>query len=67
MRDNDPTTPSPAAAPPVRVVLLDGCRDGEGLPRPALIIPGRRAPFVFPTIAAAIAAQQHMEAAHAGR
>ena len=52
-----------AAGPAVRVILLDTCRDAEGRPRPALMIPGRRGPTVFPTIAAALAAKRSIEAA----
>ena len=52
-------TPAPAA----RILLLDTCRDAEGQPRPGLLIPGRRLPVVFPTIAAALAAKKLMEAA----
>jgi hypothetical protein len=51
-----------ANLPVARIVLLDACRDGEGHPRPALMIPGRRTPAVFPTIAAALAAKTHLEA-----
>jgi hypothetical protein len=56
-----------AAPPPVRVVLLHGCPDEEGQPRPALMGAGRRTPVVFPTIAAALAAKKLMEAASHGR
>jgi hypothetical protein len=51
------------AHPALRLVLLDACRDAEGQPRPALLIPGRRGPTVFPTIEAALAAKRMMEAA----
>jgi hypothetical protein len=51
-----------------RVILLDGCRDADGQPRAAVVVPGRPTPTVYPTLAAATrAAQQYMEAAHAGR
>ena len=51
-------------APAARIVLLDACRDAEGQPRPALMIPGRRLPVAFPTIAAALAELRRMEAQH---
>jgi len=51
-------------APAARIVLLDTCRDAEGQPRPALMIPGRRLPVAFPTIAAALAELRRMEAQH---
>ncbi len=56
------TLPRRPAGPPVRVLLLHGCRDAEGEPRPALLIPGQRLPVAFRTIAAALAAKRDMEA-----
>jgi hypothetical protein len=50
-----------SAAPNVRLVLLHGCADAEGNPRPALMIPGRRLPVAFRSIAAALAAKRAME------
>lgn len=43
-----------------RVALLDTCRDAEGQPRAALLLPGRP-PVVFATIAAALDAQRRAE------
>jgi hypothetical protein len=44
-------------------VFLHGCRDADGQPRAAVLMPGRPTPTVYPTIAAAMrAAQQYMEA-----
>lgn len=51
------------SGPPVRMLLLHGCPDAMGDPRPALLIPGRRLPVAFPTLAAALAAKRSMEAA----
>jgi hypothetical protein len=45
----------------VRIVLLDAGRDAEGQPRPALLIPGRRHPTVFPTMHAALACKARLE------
>lgn len=56
-----------AAATGARLILRDDLRDAEGQPRACLAIPGRRLPLAFPSIAAALAALAHMEAAHAGR
>ena len=57
--------PVRVTSPPVhaRLMLLHGCRDSDGQPRPALMIPGQRSPTVFPNIAAALAAKIAMEAA----
>jgi hypothetical protein len=57
----------PRPAPVARLVLRDDLRDADGAPRACIVIPGRRAPLAFPTIAEALAALQRMEAAHAGR
>jgi hypothetical protein len=54
-------------APVARLVLRDDLRDADGAPRACIVFPGRRAPLAFPTIEAALAALQRMEAAHAGR
>lgn len=61
--DWNPPDPSPRrpAGLPVRVLLLHGCRDAEGEPRPALLIPGRSLPVAFPTLAAALDAKRAME------
>jgi hypothetical protein len=45
----------------VRLLLLDACRDPDGAPRPALILPGRSLPVVFRTMAAALDAQRRAE------
>jgi len=45
------------------MVLLHGCPDAEGEPRPALLIAGRRLPVAFPTLATALAAKRSIEAA----
>lgn len=54
-----------AAAQPAtfrpRIVLLHGCPDADGEPRPALLMPGQRVPRAFPTLAAALAAQRQAE------
>lgn len=50
------------AAPRSRLILLETCLDADGQPRPALLIPGRRVPLAFRTMAAALAAQRVMEA-----
>lgn len=55
-------TPLRPTAPAARIVLLDTCRDADGQPRPALMIPGRRLPVAFHTLAAALAALRAMEA-----
>ncbi len=47
---------------PIRLVLLEACRNAEGEPRPALMVPGARLPVIFPTLAAALAAKSGMEA-----
>lgn len=59
----------PPALPRVVVplVMVDGCPDAEGQPRPALLIPGSRIPRLFVNLAAALAAKNAMEAAHVGR
>jgi hypothetical protein len=51
-----------SSAPIARLVLLHGCADAGGDPRPALVIPGRRWPVAFPNITAALAAKRAMEA-----
>jgi hypothetical protein len=51
-----------AAPPRARLILMDTARDADGMPRAALLIPGRRLPTAFPSLAAALAAQAHMEA-----
>lgn len=48
--------------PEVRLVLLPGISTGDGDPRPALVVPGRRAPVAYATMAAAIRAKAAMEA-----
>jgi hypothetical protein len=48
-------------------LLRDDLRDAEGQPRACLAIPGRRLPLAFPSLSAALAALNQMEAAHAGR
>ncbi len=53
--------PRPILAP--RLLLLADALDTDGLPRPALAIPGRRLPTTFPTLAAALSALRTMEAA----
>lgn len=53
--------PQRPAGLPVRVLLLHGCNDAEGEPRPALLIPGRSLPVAFATVAAALAAKREME------
>lgn len=40
------------------VIFLPGATTAEGEPRPALVIPGRRFPVAFPSLAAALAAQR---------
>jgi hypothetical protein len=45
-----------------RLMLLDLARDADGMPRPALMLPGRRLPTIFPSIAAALAAARSMGA-----
>jgi len=49
-----------------RIVLRADLRDAEGEPRACIAIPGRP-PLAFPSISAAYAALNRMEAAHAGR
>lgn len=46
---------------PIRLMMLDACRDAEGAPRPALLIPGRRLPTIYPSLAAALQAKAGME------
>lgn len=46
----------------VRLVLLHCCPDPDGMPRPALLVPGQRVPVPFRTMAAALAAKAAMEA-----
>jgi hypothetical protein len=59
-----PAAPVPQTQVPcVRLLLLHGCTDPHGDPRPALMPAGARRPIVFPTIAAALAAKRSMEAA----
>ncbi len=50
-----------------RLLLRDDLRDADGQPRACLAIPGRRLPLAFPSLSAALAALNRMEAAHAGR
>ena len=50
---------SPATQNSICVVLFDASRKAE--PYPALLIPGRSYPTVFPSIAAALAAKQQLE------
>lgn len=52
--------------PGARLMLRDDLRDAEGQPRACIVIPGRL-PVAFPSIHAAYAALDTMEAAHAGR
>lgn len=55
-----------AATPPLaRLVLLTGCCTAEGEPRPALLLPGRRAPVAYASMAEALAAKRALEAAYA--
>lgn len=53
---------TPRIGPEVRLVLLPGISTGDGDPRPALVVPGRRAPVAYATMAAAIRAKAAMEA-----
>ncbi|MXP62135.1 hypothetical protein E0493_02055 [Roseomonas sp. M0104] len=48
---------------PIRLLMLDAYRDAEGEPRPALLIPGRRLPTIFPNLATALRVKADMEAA----
>ena len=50
-----------------RLLLRDYLCDAEGEPRACLEIPGWRLPITFPSIAAALTAPIHLEAAHACR
>ena len=50
------------SAPALRVMLLHGYPDAEGQPRPAVMLPGRRFPTVFPSMAAALATIRAKEA-----
>ncbi|MGY4803381.1 hypothetical protein ACVMLK_18205 [Teichococcus aerofrigidensis] len=45
----------------IRVLLLPDACDPEGAPRPALAIPGRARPTVFPSLAEALAALRRLE------
>jgi hypothetical protein len=45
-----------------RVLLLNDCRDADGNPRVALLLPGERVPRVYPNLAAARAAERQTEA-----
>lgn len=58
--------PSRPCATEARLLLRDDLRDAEGNPRVCILIPGRRAPLAFPTITAALAALERMEAAYVG-
>lgn len=51
----------PAARP--RLVLRDDLRDADGMPRIGLDLPGRRTLLAFPSVSAAVAALNAMEAA----
>jgi hypothetical protein len=53
----------PHTAAPVLLLLMHGCTDPDGDPRPALLPHGARRPIMFPTIAAALAAKRDMEGA----
>jgi hypothetical protein len=46
----------------IRVLLLPDAMDPQGEPRPALAIPGRRLPVVYPTVTAALEAKRGFEA-----
>lgn len=59
-----PALPPPRPiGPPVRMLLLHGCPDAGGKPRPARLILGRRLPVAYPALAATLAAKRQMEAA----
>ncbi|HWX50539.1 MAG TPA: hypothetical protein VNZ61_21035 [Roseomonas sp.] len=47
---------------PIRLLILEACRDAEGQPRAALALPGLRLPVIYPTLAAAVAAKAALEA-----
>jgi hypothetical protein len=53
----------PLPPPEMRLVMLHHDPDPDGEPRPALLLPGRRVPIPFRTIAAALAAKASLEAA----
>ncbi len=64
----DWVAPPPRRTPTgARIVLRHDLADADGLPRACLAIPGRRLPLAFPSMPAALAALQEMEAANAGR
>ncbi|HWX49672.1 MAG TPA: hypothetical protein VNZ61_16615 [Roseomonas sp.] len=42
------------SAGPIRVLLLPDAADPEGQPRPALAVPGRRLPVLYPSLHAAL-------------
>lgn len=48
--------PAARAVTEPRVVLLDFARDEDGMPRPAVLFPGRALPTVFRNMTAALAA-----------
>jgi hypothetical protein len=58
--------PRPRMTSGARIVLRDDLRDAEGQPRACLAIPGQL-PVAFPSISAAYAALNRMEAVQAGR
>lgn len=47
-----------ASRPVPKLILLSGAPTPDGDPRPALVIPGRRFPVVFASMADALAAQR---------
>ncbi len=62
-RDPEASPPAGDHAPGgARLALLHACCDAAGEPRAALLVPGRRAPVVYPSVAEAIAAKAALEA-----
>ncbi|MDJ0391362.1 hypothetical protein QMO56_24960 [Roseomonas sp. E05] len=61
-RRRKPTPPPARPAAPIRLLILEACRDAEGQPRAALALPGLRLPVVYPSLAAAVAAKTALEA-----
>jgi hypothetical protein len=57
-----PAPPAPPPRPAVRLVMLHHLSDPDGLPRPGLLVPGRRVPLPFRTVAAAMRAKAALEA-----
>jgi hypothetical protein len=49
------------SAEPIRVLLLPDAADPEGQPRPALAIPGRSRPTIYPSLQAALEAKRGLE------